>query len=124
MMADAFFLPAPPGLGVNCSRPMKPTLPFTATAVFFSLMVSPIHAGVIVLPNAQASTVGNDSSGSLAGSFPSFEFQDTWDKSQLTSAGGSLLITQLWFRLKPNTGSVNATATSFSLFMSTTTFTP
>ena len=34
------------------------------------------------------------------------------------------MISQLAFRLKPGTGSINATATSFSLFMSTTTFTP
>ena len=80
--------------------------------------------GTIVLPNAQTSSVGNDSSGSLALSFASGIAQDIWSSSQLASLGGSVLITQLAFRLKPGTGSINATATSFALYLSTTSLTP
>jgi hypothetical protein len=87
-----------------------------------ALTVSPIHASFLVLPNAQTSTVANDSSGSLAGPLASIEAQDIWDKSQFPS--GDLLITQFAFRLKPDTGPLIATDTSFALYMSTTPVSP
>ena len=86
------------------------------------LMMLPIHAGTVVLPNSDTSALGNVSSGSLAGSIPSLDAQHLWDKSQFGSLG-TILITQLAFRLKPNTGSISSTVTSASISMSTTTLT-
>jgi hypothetical protein len=99
---------------------------YLASAVPLALMVSPIHAGpiLLVVPSGQASAVANDNSGSLAGSIPNLEAQDVFGASQFSSFGGSLLITQLAFRLKPGTGSINAMAASFAIYLSTTTFAP
>jgi hypothetical protein len=92
------------------------------TTILFALIGSPIHAAFLVLPNAQAAAVGDDNSGSLALSIPGIEAQDIWDKSQFPS--GDLLITQFAFRLKPGTGSINGTADSFALYMSTSPVSP
>ena len=103
------------------------TTNFSAAGIFLALMISPIQAAPIqflVVPNAQTSTLGNDNSGSLAGSIASLEFEDDFAKIQFSSVAGSLLITQMAFRLKPGTGSINATATSFAIYMSTTQFAP
>jgi hypothetical protein len=94
---------------------------WTASLAFF---VVPALADLLVIPNAQTSTLANDRSGSLAGSIPSLDTQDIWVSSQFASAGGSLLITGFAFRLKPGTGSINATASSFSVDLSTTSFNP
>ena len=83
-----------------------------------------MHAGTLVISNAQASTVGNDSSGNLAGAIASLDAQDIWDTSQFAPLAGGVYITQLAFRMKPGTGSINATVTSASISLSTTTFTP
>ncbi len=95
----------------------------SVTALFLTSMVPPIHAGTVFLPNADAAIVGNDSSGSLAGSLPSGDVQDLWDKSQFGSVSGNIWITQLAFRLKPNTGGISSTVTSASISMSTTALT-
>jgi hypothetical protein len=91
-----------------------------------SLFLAPAFAGplLLVLPNSQTSTLANDDSGSLAGSHPNLDTQDIWLSSQFASVGGCLSITQFAFRLKPGTGSIDATATSFSVDMSTTSFGP
>jgi hypothetical protein len=86
-----------------------------------ALMISPVRANLLVLPNAQTSALGDDNSGSIAGSIASLEAQDIWDSSQFPA--GDLLISSLAFRLKPGTGSINSTITSFDLHMSTTTAT-
>ena len=86
---------------------------FSLAAVLLALTVSPIHAGIVDLPNADAGTVGNDSSGSLALSFPSLDVQDIWDKSQFASFGSAQWITQLAFRLKPDTRGIDATVSVF-----------
>ncbi|HYW42157.1 MAG TPA: hypothetical protein VE959_04830 [Bryobacteraceae bacterium] len=96
-------------------------------AIPLAMMVSPIHAGptqFVVVPNNRASTLANDSSGSLAGSIGSFEFEDVFDRFQFPTAGGPLLITQIAFRLKPGTGGINATVTSAAIYMSTTSYAP
>ena len=77
-------------------------------------MITPLYSATIVLPNGFGSTVANDDSGPLSGSFTgSFINQHIWDTSQFGSVGGSLLITQIAYRMKPGTGSINAT-TRFS----------
>jgi hypothetical protein len=83
----------------------------------------PAFASVVVVPNAQTSTVGNDSSGSLAGPIAGLEYQQVFESSRfpsLTSLTGTLLITSFEFRAKPGTGSINGTVSSMSLYMSTT----
>jgi hypothetical protein len=85
-------------------------------------MVSPVHAGVVVIPNAQTSTVGNESSGNLAGGPLDIIVQEVFGRSQFPS--GDLLLTQIAWRLKPETGPVEWTATSFDVHMSTTPFAP
>jgi hypothetical protein len=107
-------------IGVICLLSMKS--PKCVLAIFpLALMILPVHASLLVLPNAETSALGNDSSGSLALSFTSGEFQDIWDSGQFSSVPGDLLITSLAFRLKPGTGSINATVTSFDIHLSTTT---
>ncbi len=91
-----------------------------AVAVF----LGSTFADVLVVPNANTSTTGNDSSGSLAGPIGGLEFQQVFGSGQFSSVPGNLLITQLAFREEPGTGSIAATATSFDLFMSTTTYSP
>jgi len=101
-------------------RPVAAGIP--VTSVLFVLMALPVPAATLVLPNSGAGAVGNDSSGSLAGQIASLEFQEIWDMSQFPS--GNLLITGLAYRLKPNSGALNSTVTSASLYLSTTSFTP
>lgn len=95
-------------------------------AVALALFLAPAFAGplLLVLPNAETSTLANDSSGSLALPLPTLDVQDIWVANQFNSVAGSLLITQIAFRLKPGTGSISATTTSFSGDMSTTSFSP
>jgi hypothetical protein len=93
-------------------------------SLLVTLGVSQLFAGTIVAPNAQTSTVGNDNSGSLAGSIASLEVEDLWASSEFASVGQNLLITSLAFRLKPGTGSLASTAASYSLFLSTTSVAP
>lgn len=89
------------------------------------LLCGCLNAASIVLPNAQTGSLGNDDSGPLSGFFSGSAIsQNIWAANQFSSVGGSLLITQFAFRMKPGTGPINATATSFSFFMSTSPFSP
>jgi hypothetical protein len=100
---------------------------WVVAAIPIAWFASPIHAAPIqflVVPNAQTSTPGNDSSGSLGVSGLGGEFQEVFGRSQFSSVAGSLLITQFAYRLKPDTGSINATVTSFSISMSTSPYAP
>jgi hypothetical protein len=78
-------------------------------AIFLSLIVSPAHAGPIqflVVPTFQETATGNDSSGSLSGSNLDIYFQLVFGRGQFFSIPGSLLITRIAFRAKPDTGSI------------------
>lgn len=105
----------------KASRSLRIALYFTA-AILLALTVSPVYADNIVVPSGDTSTVGNDNSGSLAGSVSSFQVEDDFASSDFSSVSGPILITSLAFRLEPNTGSMSATDTSFDIYLSTTSY--
>jgi hypothetical protein len=72
---------------------------------------------VIVVPNANTSTVGNDTD-SIPGS-GDVRSQELLGSGQFASVGGPILIDQLSFRAAPGTGSVNFSIATMNLFLST-----
>ena len=101
------------------SQSLRIALYFTA-AILLALTVSPVYADNIVVPSGDTSTVGNDNSGSLAGSISSRQIEDDFASSDFSSVSGPISITSLAFRLEPSTGSMSATDTSFNMYLSTT----
>lgn len=108
-------------LPMNLSRYLFTALPLVLTAL-------PVQAGPVnylVVPNAQASTAGNDIGGDLSAmSNVDFRFQQVYGSSEFSSVPGSLLITQFAFRVSPGTGSMAVTGTGFAVYMSTSPYAP
>ncbi|HZT30123.1 MAG TPA: VPLPA-CTERM sorting domain-containing protein [Bryobacteraceae bacterium] len=78
----------------------------------------------LVVPNAQATTPGNDNSGSLSLSDADLQYQQVFGRGQFSSVPGYLLITDFAFRASPGTGTIDVTDTSFSVYMSTSPYAP
>jgi hypothetical protein len=104
---------------------MKPaSYVLAATLLMLIVSPSPIQAAFLVVPNAQATTTGNDSSGNLAGGPMDVIFQEDFGRGQFSSVPGSLLITSFAWRIKPGTGSIAFSDTSLSVHISTSQFAP
>jgi hypothetical protein len=73
----------------------------------------------IVVPNAQASAVGDDNSGSLVGNQGSIEVQIDVGPGQFSSLPGPIEITGFSFRAEPGTGPVDVTIGNVSISLST-----
>lgn len=71
----------------------------------------------IVVPNANTTTVGNDTD-SIPGS-GDVRSQELLGSGQFVSVGGPILIDQLSFRATPGTGPVNFSIATMNLFLST-----
>lgn len=95
-------------------------MPKSHLVLVLAALITPLYSATIVLPNGFGSTVANDDSGPLSGSFAgSFINQHIWDATQLGALNGGVLITQIAYRMKPGTGSINATSSAFSIYLST-----
>lgn len=79
-------------------------------------------ANDLVVPNAQASTMGNTNINLSSPS--SFEYQEDFGKGQFSSVGGPLLVTQIAFRAAPGTGPINVDVSSFDIYLSTSPYYP
>jgi hypothetical protein len=101
-------------------------MPISRLLIAAAVFLAPSYGATLflVVPNAQTSVTGNDSSGSLNGGPLDFEFQQDFGRGQFASVPGSLLITQFAFRASPGTGAISVTDTSFSIHLSTTPFGP
>jgi hypothetical protein len=80
---------------------------------------SQAFASTIVIPNANATMVGNapDATGGEIGM--SFHFQELYGSGQFMSVGGPILIYSLAWRSVPGTGPFLLTADNFDLYLST-----
>ncbi len=92
--------------------------------LLFAASIAPAFAATIVIPNAQTSAPGNDSSGDLSGFKGDVQFQEVFGRGQFASVPGSLSITQYAYRASPGDGPIDLTATSVSVYMSTSMYAP
>src|SRR5262245_25560985 len=103
------------------SRPMR--LPRIAFVVLLCSILgslsSSAFASTIVVPNANATTVGNAPDGSGGEEGLSFHLQEMYGSGQFASVGGPMLIYQLAWRAVPGTGPFELTAENFDLYLST-----
>lgn len=85
----------------------------------FTVIGSPALASSIVVPNAQATSVGN-ALDSVGAPDPDVRFQELFGSGQFLSlVNGPILIDQFAFRLAPGTGGINVSLANVDLFMST-----
>jgi len=91
-------------------------------AVLLLLASTLASADTLVVPNAQASTTGNDTIGLSAPA--SFEYQEDFGRGQFASVGGPLLITQIAFRAAPGIGAISVDVSSFNIYLSTSPYFP
>src|SRR5436305_6883949 len=86
-------------------------------AFLFAASCLASFGSVIVVPNANTATVGNDTD-SIPGS-GDVRSQVLLGSGQFASVGGPILIDQVSFRAAPGTGSVNFSIATMNLFLST-----
>jgi len=84
--------------------------------VLFGASCLAAFGSMIVVPNGNTSTVGNDTDSPDSGDL---RVQQLIGSGQFASVGGSLLIDQLSFRLAPGTGSGSESMTNLNLSLST-----
>jgi hypothetical protein len=88
-------------------------------AVVLFCYTANVFGSTIVVPNAQASAVGDDNSGSLVGNQGSLEVQIDVGRGQFSSLPGPIEITGFSFRAEPGTGPVDVTIGNLSISLST-----
>jgi hypothetical protein len=83
------------------------------------LFTTPAVASTIVVPNANASTVGNSSDGSEGETAISFRLQTMFGSGQFSSISSPILIDQFAWRTSPGTGPFSGTAAMVDVYAST-----
>ena len=84
-----------------------------------ALFSTPAIASTIVVPNPNATTVGNAQDGSEGETGLSFRAQTIFGNGQFMSIGSPILIDQFAWRAVPGTGPVSSTAAMIQIYAST-----
>ena len=93
--------------------------PFAVMILLLCCFAAHAFGATIVVPSAQASVVGDDNSGDLAGNNGSVEIQIDVGRGQFGSLTGPIDITGFSFRAEPGTGPVDVTVGNLSISLST-----